>query len=464
MKRHAAQQRRRRALGLAVPLALLLSGAALAAVGATASPSATPGQTPTVDPAGAGKRVFQIDIDGVINPATADFVRESLRTAEEQGAAALLIRLDTPGGLLDSTQQIVQDLLGANLPTIVYVAPSGGGAISAGVFVTLAGAVAAMAPGTNIGAAHPVSAQGEDIGGDMREKIENSAVSLIKSIAGERGRNVEWAEKAVRESVSITETEALELGVIDLIANDRDSLLQQASGRTIRVHHAEVTLALTGAAVTQLEMSLMQEILNVLAHPNVAYLLMMAGFLGLYIELTNPGLLFPGVAGGIALLLALVAFQVLPINYGGIGLIVLGIALLVAEMFLPSFGILGIGGIASFVLGSLFLFDTAKSGAAVDPTLIYSVAATFALVGLIIGTMVLRTQLQPAALGSEGMLGMRGEVRQAVGPDNKNGKVFVHGEIWNARAAEPIEAQATVEIVRVDGLELVVRRAAREEV
>lgn len=463
MTRRSAFARRRRQ-ALLFHLTLLLSGSVLAALPA-ATPSPTASATPTaVDTtSGLGKQVYRIDIDGVINPATADFVRESLRAAEKDGAAAFLVRLDTPGGLLDSTQVIVQDLLGAAIPTLVYVAPAGGGAVSAGVFITLAGAVAAMAPGTNIGAAHPVGGQGEDIGGDMRAKVENSAVALIKSIAGERQRNAEWAERSVRESISVTAHEALELGVIDLVAESEAELLRLASGRTVKVGQQPVVLALAGAETKTLEMNLMQRILDVLAHPNVAYLLMMAGFLGLYVELTNPGLLFPGVAGGIALILALVAFQVLPINYGGIGLILLGIGLLVAEMFLPSFGILGIGGITCFVLGSLFLFDTAATGAAVDRGLIYAAAGTLAVVALIIGSLVLRTQMQPTTLGREGLIGMHGEVRQAIGSGDA-GKIWVHGELWTARAEEPIAARERVEVVGVDGLELHVRRAPRQEV
>lgn len=440
-------------------LALIVAGATLAWAGSDAAdPSSRPGVS------GLGKVVHLVVIDGVINPAVADFLTESIAGAQREGAAALVVQMDTPGGLLDSTKTIVRDLLGAPLPVIVYVAPSGGGAISAGVFITLAGSLAAMAPGTNIGAAHPVGPQGEDIGGDMRDKVENAAVSLVKSIAQERGRNVEWAEKAVRESVSITEQEALELGVIDLIAASVDDLLREASGRTVRLGQAEIVLALDGATVVTKEMRLKHKILNVLAHPNVAYLLMMAGFLGLYVEFTNPGLLFPGVVGGICLLLALTAFQVLPINYGGIVLILLGIALLVAELFLPSFGILGIGGLTAFVLGSLLLFDTPDSTLGVDPAIVYATAATFGAFTLIVGYLVVRAHRRQPELGREGLIGKTAEVRRRIGGAGGPGKVFVHGETWNARAAEEIEVGAHVTVVAVDGMELTVQPRATKEV
>lgn len=398
-----------------------------------------------------------IRIDGSINPASADFIHEALRTAEREGAAALLIELDTPGGLLESAKRIVKDLLGAPLPVIVYVAPSGSGAVSAGVFVTMAAHVAAMAPGTNIGAAHPVGAQGEDIKGDMREKVENFTVSLSKSIATERGRNVEWAEKAVRESVSINEAEAVEKQVVDLIATSIDDLLRQANGRKVQVAGKEVVLALAGASVVEGSMSLKQKILDVLADPNVAYLLMMAGMLGLYVELTNPGMVFPGVVGAISLLLGFAALQVLPINYSGLGLLALGIALLIAEIFLPSFGVLGIGGMVAFVLGSLFLFDGSASDLVLQPAIVYSAAATFGIFTLAVGFLVVRTQRRRVTLGSEGLIGEVAEVRQRIAGGHRRGKVLVHGEIWNAVAEQPVDVQERVEVIRIEGLELHVR-------
>ena len=406
------------------------------------------------------KTVDLIVIDAMINPAIADFIHESLAAAERDGARALIIQLDTPGGLLDSTKSIVKDLLGSPVPVIVYVAPSGAGAASAGVFVTMAANIAAMAPGTNIGAAHPVSGQGSDIGGDMREKVENFTASLSKTIAQERGRNVEWAEKAVRESVSITEQEALKLHVIDIVAANRDDLLRQASEHDVTVQGTKRRLDLNGAAFVVREMRLKQKFLNILANPNVAYLLMMAGLLGLYVEFTHPGVFFPGIAGGICLLLGMAALQVLPINYSGLALIGLGLALLIAELFLPSFGILGVGGIVAFVLGSLLLFDTPDSTLAVDRNIVYAAAATFGGFTLLVSYLVVRSQRRKPALGSEGLVGEVGEVRQRIVPDSVRGKVFVHGEYWNADADRAIEVGERVQVVRVDGMRLTVRRLA----
>jgi membrane-bound serine protease (ClpP class) len=405
-----------------------------------------------------------ITIDGSINPATDDFIRQSLRASESDGAEALVIQLDTPGGLLTSTKSIVKEMLGARVPVIVWVAPGGASATSAGVFVTLAAHVAAMAPGTTIGAAHPVGAGGRDIGGgadsgsDMAKKVENFTVSFVQSIAERRGRNVEWAEDAVRKSVSITEQDALEKKVIDLVVADLRSLLTKAAGRKVKLEHETVTLALgADTEVRPLEMSLRQRVLNVVADPNVAYLLFMAGLLGLYFEFSSPGTIFPGVAGGISLLLALTAFQVLPINATGILLLLFGVALLIAEVFMPSFGILGIGGLVAFVLGSLLLFDAAEPGLAVDPSIIGAAAITMSGFILVVGYLVVRTQRARARSGPEGLVGERGEVRDAI---SGTGKVFVHGEYWTAVSDEQLERGARVEVERVEpGLRLRVRRA-----
>jgi membrane-bound serine protease (ClpP class) len=415
---------------------------------------------PATQPSSTAKTVDLIVVDAMINPAIADFIHDSLAAAERDGAQALIIELDTPGGLLDSTKSIVKDLLGSPVPVIVYVAPSGAGAASAGVFVTMAANIAAMAPGTNIGAAHPVSGQGTDIGGDMREKVENFTVSLSKTIAQERGRNVEWAEKAVRESVSVTEQEALKLHVIDIVAANLDDLLKQASQREATVQGSKRTLDLVGATIVRREMRLKQKFLNILANPNVAYLLMMAGLLGLYVEFTHPGVFFPGIAGGICLLLGMAALQVLPINYSGLALIGLGLALLVSELFVPSFGILGVGGIVAFVLGSLLLFDTPDSTLAVDPNIVYAAAATFGGFTLLVSYLVVRSQRRKPSLGSEGLVGEIGEVKYDIAPGSTRGKIFVHGEYWNAVADEPIAVGARVEVVRVDGLRLLVRPLA----
>ena len=320
----------------------------------------------------AAPHVDLIAIDGSINPAVDDFIRESIARAKNNGARALVVQLDTPGGLLTSTRTIVKEMLGAQVPVMVWVGPSGAGAGSAGVFITLAAHVAAMAPGTNIGAAHPVAGGGQEVKGVMGEKIENFTASFSESIAQKRGRNAEWAIQAVRKSVAITESDALKKNVIDIVAKDIDDLLKQADGRKVDLDGKIAVLALKDAKVIRHEMSLKQRVLNTLSDPNIAYLLMMAGLLGLYMEFSHPGVIFPGVVGAICLLLALASFQLLPLNYTGLTLIALGIGLLVAEMFVPSFGFLGIGGIIALAIGSLFLFDTESSDLIVDRSIVFT--------------------------------------------------------------------------------------------
>ncbi len=408
----------------------------------------------------AAARVDLIVIDGTINPAVDDFIGESIATSARDGAVALVIQLDTPGGLLTSTKHIVKEILGAPVPVIVYVAPAGASASSAGVFVTMAGHVAAMAPGTTIGAAHPVGPGGSDVGGDMREKIENFTVSFGQSIAERRGRNVAWAEKAVRESVSITEKQAVEKKVVDVVAPDLKSLFAQIDGREVQVGDTRRKLALgPDPDLHRLEMRLKDRLLDRIADPNIAYLLFMAGVLGLYFEFAHPGVVFPGVAGSICLLLALAAFQVLPINATGILLLLIGIAMLIAEIFVASFGVLGVGGVAAFVLGSLFLFDAADPTMAVHRPIIAAAALTVSAFFLAVGYLVLRTQVRRATTGSEGLVGELGVVRERV---MGTGKVFVHGEYWNAVSDAPLEVGERVEVTSVEpGMRIRVRRAAQ---
>lgn len=404
-----------------------------------------------------GSHVNLIVIDGGINPAVNDYIRESIQRAHEGKARALIIQLDTPGGLLSSTRSIVKEMLSAPLPVIVYVAPSGAGAGSAGVFITMAANIAAMAPGTNIGAAHPVAGGGQEVKGVMGEKIENFTASFSETIAKRRGRNTDFAIQAVRRSISITDVEALEKRVVDIIATDVSDLLRQASGREVDVAGTKRTLDFNGVSVLRFEMGLKQEILNILAHPNVAYLLMMAGILGLYMEFSNPGALFPGIAGGIALLLALASFQVLPINYAGLLLIGLGMCLLVAEAFLPSFGLLGISGVVSLGLGSLLLFDVEGSDLSVDPSIVLAAVGTLSAFVLVVSFLVVKSQRRKATLGFEGLVGELGEVRERL---DLKGKVFVHGEVWNAEGAERLEPGDRIEVVGYDGMILKVKRAA----
>ncbi len=401
-----------------------------------------------------------IVIDGSINPASDEFIRESIATSARDGAEALVIQLDTPGGLLTSTKRIVKQLLGAPLPVIVYVAPAGASATSAGVFVTMAAHVAAMAPGTTIGAAHPVSSGGGDVGGDMRKKIENFTASFGKSIAERRGRNVAWAEKAVRESLSVTEKEAVARKIVDLVALDVPALLAAAGGREVQVRDHTVRLT-TGSAtqVVRLEMRLKDRVLDLIADPNISYLLFMAGLLGLYVEISHPGLVLPGVVGGISLLLALAAFQVLPINSTGVLLLFFAIGLIVAEVFAPS-GVLGVGGVVAFALGSLLLFDTPESTIAVDRGVVAAAVLVVAATVATISWLVLRAHRRPVATGAEGLIGEVGVVREARAG---GARVFVHGEHWDATSDGALEPGERIEVVRVEpGLRLRVRRVATD--
>jgi len=402
--------------------------------------------------------VHLIVVDGGINPAVDDFIREGILRARVRGARALIIQMDTPGGLLTSTRSIVKEILGAPLPVFVYVAPSGAGAGSAGVFITMAGHIAAMAPGTNIGAAHPVGGGGEDVKGVMGEKIENFTASFSEAIAQQRGRNTEFAIQAVRRSIAITEKEALAKNVIDIVARDMEDLLRQAEGRKVDVGGQKQTLSLKDVRVVRFDMGLKQKVINILSDPNISYLLLMAGILGLYMEFSHPGVIFPGVAGGISLLLALASFQILPINYAGLLLIFLGIALLVGEAFLPSFGVLGIGGAISLGLGSLLLFDTENSDLAVDRSIIFTAVGTLSLFIVIVSYLVVKSQKRKPTLGREGLVGEIGEVRVKLDP---RGKVFVHGEYWDAESDQEVEGGEKVRVVASEGMCLKVQKLSQ---
>jgi membrane-bound serine protease (ClpP class) len=403
-------------------------------------------------------------IDGSINPAVAEYVHEAIARAAAEGRTALVIQLDTPGGLLQSAHKLVKDILGAPLPVVVYVSPSGAAAGSAGVFVTMAAHVAAMAPGTSIGAAHPVGGQGQDIPGVMGKKVESFTASFSEAIARQRGRNVEWATKAVRESASLPADEAARIKVVDFVARDLDEVVKRSKGRSVEIAGSTQVLDFTPvldpqghARVVDYPMRLAERVLNVLADPNVAYILMTAGLLGLYVEFTHPGTILPGIVGTICLLLALTALQVLSVNYGGLALLIVGVALLVAEAFLPTFGVLGIGGLVAFVLGSLFLFDAERTGLEVARGLVAGAAGALALVGLVVGTLVWRSQRRRPTGGREGMLGAVGVARQRLDPQ---GTVLVRGEYWTATSDETVQPGESVEITGIEGLRLRVRPVA----
>ncbi len=399
-----------------------------------------------------------ITIDGSINPATASYIEDSLASANTEGASALVIELDTPGGLLNSAERIVKDILAAPVPVIVYVAPSGASAASAGTFITEAANVAAMAPGTTIGAAHPVEEGGEDLKGAMGQKIENFTATFARTIAQQRGRNEDWIEQAVRHSVAIGEREALAKNVVDIVAPDLRSLLTQATGRKVQVEGRSVTLALADATVRRVRMTPGQQLLNTLADPNIVYLLLMAGLVGLYFEFAHPGVIFPGVAGAICLLLALASFQVLPVNLTGLLLIFLGVGLLISEAFVASYGILGLGGVTAFVIGSLFLIDTSQTNLVVDRDIIYGAAGGLTLIILGIGYIVARERRRRSTTGAEGLVGEVGEVREAIAP-GAPGSVFVHGEIWRAVSSDALSPGARARVKSVNGLELQVQKS-----
>jgi membrane-bound serine protease (ClpP class) len=415
----------------------------LMALGGTVGVAARPSER--------GARVDLLTIDGVISPVTVRLVESALDRARTEGARALVIQLDTPGGLERSMRTIAQRILNAEVPVVVYVAPTGARAASAGVFITLAGHVAAMAPATNIGAAHPVAVGG---GGDKEslKKIENDAAAFIRTLAVERGRNAEWAEKAVRQSVSITERETLRLRVIDLVADSVPDLLEKIDGRTVKMTRGPVKLATRAAVVAPFEIGLRDRFLNVITDPNVAYILMMLGVLGLFFELSNPGVIVPGVIGGISLILAFYAFQSLPINFAGLLLILLGIVLLIAEIKVVSHGVLAIGGVIAMALGSLMLFEAPAVSFRISWWLLAAsvglVAAGF-LVTMAAGARALR---RPPMLGARGMIGTTGVARGALAPE---GHVHVAGELWRAVAeGGPIDDGRPVRVVGVEGLTL----------
>jgi len=397
--------------------------------------------------------VYIIKVADAISPGTAEFIKIGIKTAEERVATVIIIELDTPGGLAESMRLIVQNILASKVPVVVYVSPSGARAASAGVMITMAADVAAMAPGTNIGAAHPVGAGGKEIDGTMSEKIINDMVAQAKSVAEQRGRNAQWVEAAIRESVSVTETEALKENIIDLIAPDTDDLIKQLNGRELK---DKGVLNLANPKKVVLEETLRTKILKTISNPNIAYILMMIGLAGLYFELSHPGAIFPGVIGGIALILAFFAMQTLPVNYAGILLIVLAIIFFIMEMKITSYGLLSVAGIVSLLLGSLMLFE----GSAPDMKLSLRVLLpTVILISgffVAVASLVFRAQISKPTTGSMGIVGEIGVVKKALTPE---GKVFVHGELWNARAKEPLDENVKVRVVKVVDLLLEVESA-----
>jgi membrane-bound serine protease (ClpP class) len=401
-----------------------------------------------------------LNLEGVISPVTVRLIELAIDRAQADRAPMLVIQLDTPGGLERSMRAIVQRILNAPVPVAVYVGPTGARAASAGVFITMAAHVAAMAPATNIGAAHPVAIGGGADKESLR-KIENDAAAFVRTIARERGRNADWAEKAVRQSVSITEREAVAMKVVDLIADSVPDLLDRIDGREVRTARGAVKLATRGAPVAAIEIGFRDRFLNVITDPNVAYVLMMLGMLGLFFELANPGVILPGIIGGISLILAFFALQTLPINYAGLLLIVFGVVLLIAEIKIVSHGVLAIGGVIAMALGSIMLFDVPQIGGLsvswwVVALTVGSVAGVFLVV---LGAAVRALAGRPAA-GAAALVGQTGTVREDLAPE---GLVAVQGEIWRAVATNGgIPAGTPVRVLAVNGLTLKVARTESE--
>ncbi len=412
---------------------------------------------PAAMPTKAAGQVTVIDIGSAINPSSADYVHENIQEAARNGSAALIIRLNTPGGLLKSTRNIVSDLLEAPIPVIVYVSPGGAQAASAGVFITIAGHIAAMSPGTNIGAAHPVSL-GSEMDSVMTEKVTNDAAAFIRSISEKRHRNVEWAEKSVRESISITEVEALREGVIDVVAANIPALLTALEEKVVEVQGRPDTLRLSGAAIIEVEKSFQQEILDIVSDPNIAYIFMMLGIYGLMFELYNPGSIFPGVVGVISLILAFYSMSTLPVNYAGVGLIVFAVILFLLEIKIVSHGLLSVGGVISLAMGSVMLFksDSILDMVEISWELILAAVIVSAAFFLFVIGMGLKAQARKPTTGSEGIVGEEGVAMTALSPA---GRVKVHGEIWAAvtRGESIAEGEAII-VEKSSNLKLTVKR------
>jgi len=401
--------------------------------------------------------VAVVDIDDmIINPVVSEVISGAIKAADEKNAQCLIIRMDTPGGLLETTHKIVKEIMNAPLPIVVYVWPQGARAASAGVFISLASHVAAMSESTHIGAAHPVimNKSWGNIDKTMKDKVTNDAVAWIESLAKAKGRNAKWAKQAVTESVSITEKEALKLGVIDLVAKDLDELLLKLDKRKVETTKEKLTLNTKDAKLQFISLSARQEFLNQLINPNIAYILMLLGFFGLLYEITHPGFGFSGLAGMISLLLAFYAFQVLPTNYAGVALVILGLSFFIIEAFTPTFGAFTLAGIVALVFGSTILFNQPHDFLRVSYRIIIPVALSLGLISTFLVTLAVKSHRRKATTGEEALIGQLALAKTNI---SNKGKVFIHGEIWDAKSNQKIKKGKEVIIEKVEGLKLVVK-------
>jgi len=404
--------------------------------------------------------VYVIKIDGSINPSTSEFIHKSIEEAKEKNAECLIIELNTPGGLLKSTRYIVSDILTSPVPVVVFVSPSGSQAASAGVFITLASNIAVMAPGTNIGASHPVSTEG-GMDSVMSEKATNDAAAFIRSISGKRNRNVEWGEDAVRKSVSITESEALEKKVIDLIANDVNDLLQKIDGKEVETSTGKKVLNTKNASIINYEIGWFQKFLAVISDPNISYILMMLGIWGIILEFYHPGAILPGVIGGICLILGLYGLHTLPINYAGVALILLAVILFIAEIKITSYGMLTVGGVICLFLGSLMLIETSsplETSIKISMSVIITTVIVITCLFILLAWLVIKAHKRKPMTGESGMIGEIGEV--FVDFIHGTGSVKIVGEIWNAESDDSgdFTKGSKVKVVNIHDLTLKVQK------
>jgi membrane-bound serine protease (ClpP class) len=425
--------------------------------------------------AGRGREAVLLEVTGAIGPATTEYLRQGFKVAADRDAALIVLRMDPPGGLDSAMRDIVRDILASPIPIVTYVSPSGARAASAGTYILYASHLAAMAPGTNLGAATPVQFSGggerprgrdgdanDKSGGKtptdaLTSKAVNDAAAYIRGLADLHGRNAQWAEAAVREAASLPASEAREKGIIEILASDLNDVLAQAHGRLVRVRQNRTTLDTAGLAIVPVEPNWRIRLLAVITNPNIAFILMLVGVYGILFELVHPGTIFSGVLGGISLLVALFALNLLPVNYAGVGLVGLGIALMVAEAFTPSLGVLGIGGAVSFAVGAIFLFDTDVPGFTLSPGVILAATASGSALALLAGSVAVRSRKRPVVTGDATLVGRSGRVLTWSGGE---GQVQVHGERWQARAANPCAPGQRVRVVGREGLTLVVEAAA----